>query len=91
MPDHADAPVARLTTGALSCFVAASWLRDAIGLLLALGRPQCLCHGDVDGVELMVTGHFLGHASAARVLEDDEIPHEVKQSPLVKDPFEHHL
>jgi hypothetical protein len=53
--------------------------------------PQRLGHGDVHGMELMVTGHLLGHGSATRVLEDDEMPDQIKQAALVEDPIEHHL
>jgi hypothetical protein len=78
MPDHADAPVAWTTTGALSRLVATARLRDPIGRLLEARCPQRLGHSDVHGMELMVTSHLLHGGSATRVLEDNEMPHEVE-------------
>ena len=59
VPDHADAPVARVRHRGAVRPRSRRGLGDPIGLLLELRRPQRLRHGDVHGVELVVAGHLL--------------------------------
>ena len=40
-------------------------------------------------MELVVTGHLLDEHAAAVILEDDEMPNQVKEAALVENAFEH--
>ena len=46
---------------------------SCVSCTLQLCCPQCLVHGDLDGVELVVARHLLDQGTAAVVLEDDEV------------------
>ena len=90
MPDHADAPVARLAARLRARLVAPdrSATRSAAR---PLGRAQRLLHRHVHRVELVVAGHLLDERAAARVLEHDEVAHQVEEAPLVEHALEQHL
>ena len=84
VPDHPDAPVARLTAGRPAC----------VSTAVAAPKPggaQGLGHGHPHSVELMVAGHLFDEPSAAVILEDNEIAHQIKESPLLEQPLDHHL
>ena len=53
--------------------------------------PEGLFHGGLNGVELVVPGHFLDEFPAPVVVEHDEVSQEGQKVVLVADPFQHHL
>ena len=80
VPDHANAPVARLTARPPAGLVATRDLGDPVGLAPQLGGPQRLRHRHLHRMELVVARHLLDQRPAARVLEDDEVPDEVEEA-----------
>ena len=79
VPDNADAPVAGLATRAVACNV-----NSQRPCRLPAGHPsrcvQGFLDGDIDCMKLMVARHLLGERTAAQILEDDEMAHEVEKA-----------
>src|SRR5690606_26490732 len=80
VPDHADAPVAGLAAGPPARLVAPAAFGHAIRAR-QLGGPQRLAHRHLYGVELVVARHLLDDATAAVVLEHDEVAHHIEEAP----------
>ena len=91
MPDHADAPVAKLSTGFAACLVPSALLGDLCLVALQLRSPQGLIHRDLDGVELVIACHLLDQSAAAVVVKHDEVADEGEEAARLKDAFQHHL
>ena len=88
MPDDADALVARLAAGL--------FLGEVTGAFLQRHRPGAggadgFGHGDIDGVELVVARQLLDDAIAAVILEHDEMPDEIEETPFVEHAAQQHF
>ena len=91
VPDHPDAPVAKLSAGFSARLVPSSLLGDSDFGALQLRRPQGLIHRNLDGVELVIPGHLLDQRAAAVVVEDDEVADQGEEAARLKDALQHHL
>ena len=91
VPDHPDAPVAKLSAGFAARLVSSSLLGDSDFGALQLRRPQGLIHRNLDGVELVIPGHFLDQSAAAVVVKDDEVADHGEEAARLKDALQHHL
>ena len=91
MPHYPDAPVAKLTTGFAARLVPAARLGNLSLGALQLRRPQGLIHRNLDGVELVISGHLLDQGAAAIVVEHDKVADHGKAAAWLKDAFQHHL
>ena len=58
---------------------------------MQLGGPECLVHGDADGVELVIACHLFDERAAAVVLKDGEVAQEVEEIVGCEDARQHHL
>jgi len=86
MPHHADAPISPFAARAPPCLVAFSPFCRVDGS----GSSQRFLHSHIDGVKLMVAGHFLGELAAA-VLKYDKVTHQSEESVPVEHALQQHL
>ena len=94
VPDDADSPVAGVARQPFLLAahpVQAAHLPDPGRLRRGRTRAQRLLDGRVDRVVLMVAGHLLDYSAVPRILEDDEITHQVEEALRVEDPLDQHL
>ena len=82
VPYNSDPPVPRLSSVPSCC---------PGRYLLEFGGPECLFHGGLDGVELVVPRHLLDQFPAPIVIEHDEVSEESQEVALLADAFQHHL
>ena len=82
VPDHADAPVARLAARSAARPRSGPSSRPRAQRALQLGGAQRLVHRHLHRVELVVARHLLDERAAAVVLEDDEVAHQVEEAAL---------
>jgi len=76
MPHHAHTPVAELAAMLVARFVANLWFGHFTNRPTQLHCTQRLANRHSHRVELMITGHLLGDATAV-VLEHDEVTQQV--------------
>ena len=86
VPHHTHAAVARYATGLALGKIAAMFFIDA-----QMRRAQSLFHRHVHRVKLMIARHLLDELAATRILEHDEVPHQIEEAALLEHTFEHHL
>ena len=90
MPDHADTPIARfgvlLPPGKVGSFVP-----DTGYIGYGHAGAEGLGNGHVHRMVLVIAGHLLDEDPAAGVLEDDEVPDQVQEPPLVEDALQDDL
>ena len=91
VPDDTDAAVAWFPARLRPGLIASVGLDHAPVFLFQLGGPECLVHGDTDGVELVIARHLLDERAAAIVLEDGEVAQEVEEIVGGEDARQHHL
>jgi hypothetical protein len=90
MPNHTDSPVARITAGFAPGFISTLLFPRQMGIA-QLSGAKCFFHRHVDGVVLMIPGHFLRQLAITQVFERDEISNQIKEPVFCKHTFQHNL
>ena len=90
VPHDADPPIPGLcvSLGTRGIEAGKRLLADSIALAR---RTQRLLDGDIDRMELVITGHLLDELAGPFVLEDEEVAQQREEAARLEDALDHHV